>query len=185
VIVELQTPRLILRPIQLADAEQVQQLFPHWEIVQYLNAKVPWPFPPEGVLTHYRDAALPAIESGDAWQWNLRLKDAPEQIIGSISLYTGENNRGFWLAPAWQRHGLMTEAVIAVNDYWFDVLKFPVLRVPKAVANVTSRRISEKTGMRVIATGEGHYVCGRLPSETWEITQEEWHAWRSSNLLSS
>ena len=38
----------------------------------------------------------------------------------------------------------MTEAVIAVNDYWFDVLGFAVLRAPKAVLNVASRRISEK-----------------------------------------
>ena len=47
----------------------------------------------------------------------------------------------------------MTEAVEAVTDYWFPVLGFPVLRVPKAVANTASRRISEKIGMRVVSTG--------------------------------
>jgi hypothetical protein len=26
----------------------------------------------------------------------------------------------------------MTEAVVAVNDYWFDVLGFTVLRAPKS-----------------------------------------------------
>jgi RimJ/RimL family protein N-acetyltransferase len=72
----------------------------------------------------------------------------------------------------------MTEAVAAVNDYWFDVLGFQILRAPKAVANIASRRISEKTGMRVIATLEGAYVCGRLPAEVWEITAEEWHNWK-------
>jgi RimJ/RimL family protein N-acetyltransferase len=72
----------------------------------------------------------------------------------------------------------MTEAVIAANDYWFDVLGFEVLRTGKAVANGGSRRISEKTGMRVIGTGESGYVSGRWPSETWEITAEEWRAWR-------
>ena len=48
----------------------------------------------------------------------------------------------------------MTEAVSAVNDYWFDVLGFRVLRAPKAVENSASRRMSEKTGMRVIARQE-------------------------------
>ena len=43
-----------------------------------------------------------------------------------------------------------------------------------AVANVASRRISEKTGMRVIATVERDYVSGRLMAEIWEITAEEW-----------
>jgi RimJ/RimL family protein N-acetyltransferase len=176
----LQTPRLLLRPLQLEDAEQVQQLFPQWEIVKLLNAQVPWPFPADGVINHYRSHSLPAIERGDEWHWTLRLKTSPDQIIGAISLLQGENNRGFWLIPEMHRKGLMTEAVIAVNDYWFDVLKFPVLRAPKAIANTASRRLSEKTGMRIIATSESNYVSGRLPTETWEITAEEWHKWRGS-----
>jgi RimJ/RimL family protein N-acetyltransferase len=70
----------------------------------------------------------------------------------------------------------MTEAVIAVNDYWFEVLGFPVLRAPKAVANAASRRISEKTGMRRIGIEERNLVSGRQLSEVWEITAEEWRA---------
>jgi ribosomal-protein-alanine N-acetyltransferase len=119
---------------------------------------------------------------GDEWHWTLRLKEQPAQIIGAIGLIRGEgDNRGFWLAPAWQRQGLMTEAVMAVNDYWFDVLGFPVLRAPKAVANVASRRISEKTGMRRIGLEERNLVCGRVPGEVWEITREEWRTFRKKN----
>jgi [ribosomal protein S5]-alanine N-acetyltransferase len=55
-----------------------------------------------------------------------------------------------------------------------------VLRAPKAIANEGSRRISEKQGMRIVSTGESDYVCGRLPSEIWEITAEEWRAHKSS-----
>lgn len=58
--------------------------------------------------------------------------------------------------------------------YWFDTLGFPVLRAPKAIANAASRRISEKTGMRVVEVKESDYVSGRLPTEVWEITAEEW-----------
>jgi ribosomal-protein-alanine N-acetyltransferase len=68
----------------------------------------------------------------------------------------------------------MTEAVSAVNDYWFEVLGFPVLRALKAIANIASRRISEKTGMRIIAREERDFVSGRLSAEVWEITAEEW-----------
>ena len=86
------------------------------------------------------------------------------------------NNRGFWLGLPWQGQGLilMSEAVERVTEYWFDTLKFPVLRAPKAVPNIASRRISERTGMRIVATDEREYVSGRFPSETWEITAEEW-----------
>ena len=32
-VLPLETPRLELRPLELADAEQVQRLFPKWDIV--------------------------------------------------------------------------------------------------------------------------------------------------------
>jgi len=178
-MVTLETARLILCPLELGDAEQVQRIFPQWEIVKFLNARVPWPFPAEGVLTYYREVALPAIARGEEWHWTLRLKSKPAQIIGHISLRRQENhNRGFWLGLPWHGQGLMSEAVEVVTDYWFDVLGFAVLRAPKAVANVASRKISEKTGMRIVSVEERDYVGGRFPSELWEITAEEWYARR-------
>ena len=178
-IPQLETPRLILRPLELADAQQVQLLFPHWEIVRYLNALIPWPYPPDGSYTFYRDVALPAMERGEQWHWTLRLKPQPDQIIGGISLQTKQHeNRGFWLGLPWQGQGYMTEACEAVTEFWFATLKFPVLRASKAEANVASRRISEKTGMRLVGRGERDYVCGRLPAEIWEMTAAEWSARR-------
>jgi RimJ/RimL family protein N-acetyltransferase len=177
----LETERLLLCPLQLEDAAQTQPLVAQWEVVQFLNAIVPWPYPADGAHTYYRDVALPAVERGDEWAWTLRLKPSPDKIIGALSLTRGEDdNRGFWLDPEFHNRGLMTEAVIAANDFWFDVLGFPVLRVPKAVANAASRRISEKTSMRIVAIQEREFVCGRLPAEIWEITAEEWHAFRAN-----
>jgi [ribosomal protein S5]-alanine N-acetyltransferase len=177
VISELQTERLLLKPLALSDAEQTQRLFPHWEIVRYLSHVVPWPYPADGAYRYYEDVALPAMHRGEQWHWTLRLKTAPENLIGSIGLLQGENqNRGFWLGLPWHGQGLMTEAAEVVTDYWFNVLKFKVLRAPKAIVNEASRRISAKNGMRVIATEEREYVSGKLLSEIWEITDDEWNA---------
>jgi RimJ/RimL family protein N-acetyltransferase len=175
----LETERLLLRPLELADEEPTQRLFPDWDIVRYLTHTVPWPYPNDGALAFYRDVALPKMRAGDAWFWSLRLKSSPDQLIGVIALFRGEdNNRGFWIGRPWQQRGLMTEASEAVTAYWFDTLGFSVLRVPKAVANKGSRRISEKGGMRLVATTEKDYVSGRLPTEIWEITADEWRRWR-------
>jgi [ribosomal protein S5]-alanine N-acetyltransferase len=177
----LETPRLLLRPLEAADAEQIQILFPRWEIVKFLANRVPWPYPPDGAMQYVRDMALPAVARGEAWHWTIRPKENPEQMIGFISLLKSEEeNRGFWLDPPFRGRGLMTEACDAVTDFWFDVLKFPVLRAPKAIANEASRRISQKQGMRVISRGERDYVSGRLPSEIWEITAAEWRARKNS-----
>jgi [ribosomal protein S5]-alanine N-acetyltransferase len=177
----LETGRLWLRPLELSDADQIQHLFPHWEIVRFLAGRVPWPYPADGARTYLQEMALPAVERGEQWHWTLRLKTDVEQLIGCISLMKAENhNRGFWMGLPWQGQGLMTEACDAVTDYWFDVLKFPRLRVPKAVDNPASRRISLRQGMRVVATEEREFVSGRLPAEIWEITAEEWGSGRRS-----
>ena len=173
----LETKRLYLRPLAFEDADQAQILFPHWEIVRYLTKEVPWPYPPDGAHTYYRDIALPAVKRGDAWHWTLRLKSAPDRMIGSISLMRGKDeNRGFWLGLPWQGQGLMSEACEPVTDFWFNTMNFTVIRAAKAIANTASRRISETSGMRIVATGDREYVCGRLPAEIWEITADEWNS---------
>ena len=178
---EGETKRLILLPLALDDAPQIQQHFPHWEVVRYLRNAVPWPYPADGALHFIRDFALPAIARGEQWVWTLRPKSAPQQIIGCLDLRKGEeDNRGFWLGLQWQGHGLMSEACLWANDFWFETLGFKVLRVAKAVANTASRRISEKHGMRLVGVMEKDYVSGRLPTEVWEMTAEEWCNWKES-----
>ncbi|WP_409497738.1 GNAT family N-acetyltransferase [Pseudomonas fragi] len=175
----LQTPRLMLQPLQLSDAPAIQQRFAHWQVVRYLNAAVPWPYPDDGALSYVRDVALPAMTRGEEWHWTLRLLSQPGQLIGSISLMDAvDNNRGFWLAPQWQGQGLMSEACEVIDAYWFQTLGRAVMRVPKAAPNTGSRRISERGGMRLVSSEESDFVSGKLTCQLWEITREQWLARR-------
>lgn len=177
----LDTPRLLLAPLALEDAPQIQRIFPRWEIVRYLGARVPWPYPPDGALTFIRNLALPAMVRGTEFHWTLRLRSAPSEIIGVISLRTDTpKNRGFWLAPEHWGNGLMSEACERVTAFWFDTLGMLELRTGKAIENVASRRLSEKQGMRIVGTEDRDCVCGRVASEIWAITAEEWRASRPS-----
>ncbi|AVJ27804.1 GNAT family N-acetyltransferase [Achromobacter spanius] len=175
---ELATDRLVLRPLSLDDADAIQRTFAQWEVVRFLADRVPWPYPADGARQFLQNAALPAMRRGTQWHWSVRTRAQPDQLIGVVSLMDDEpgNNRGFWLDPAHQGLGYMTEASAAVTAYWFDVLGKPVLRAPKAVANTASRRISESSGMRLVGTEERGFVSGRHPAEIWEITREEWLA---------
>jgi RimJ/RimL family protein N-acetyltransferase len=176
-IPELETERLVLRAMELADAAAIQRLFPRWEIVRLLANVVPWPYPEDGAFTYIRDKTLPAMERGAEWHWTIRRKDEPGEVIGAIGLMAGEeDNRGFWIAPEWQRRGYATEAAERVTAFWFEELGMETMRIPKAVENVGSRRVSEKQGMRVVRTFEKDYVSGRLETEIWEITAEEWRS---------
>ncbi|MGY5958148.1 GNAT family N-acetyltransferase [Kosakonia sp. BK9b] len=171
----LETERLLLKPLVSEDAAQIQRIFPRWEIVRYLIASVPWPYP-EGAAQHYVDnVALAASKEGKGWYWTLRRKAEPDVLLGVICLMDHpDNNRGFWLVPEWQGQGYMSEACRAVNEYWFNVLDREVLRAPKAVANTRSKKISERSGMRMIRIQKGDYVAGELETELWEITRDEW-----------
>ena len=176
----LHTQRLILQPLSLADADVIQQRFPHWEVVRYLNDVVPWPYPDDGALSYLRDVALPAMARGEEWHWTLRLRTRPEEVIGSISLMDHvDNHRGFWLSPPWQGQGLMSEACTVVDAYWFETLGREVMRVPKAAPNAGSRRISERGAMRLVSSQEGSFVGGKFACDLWEITREQWLAHRA------
>lgn len=173
----LVTRRLELRPATLADAPAIQACFPHWDVVRYLSAAVPWPYPDDGALAFLRDKAIPDMDVGISRTWTIRPKSDPGRLFGAIGLYDeSNNNRGFWLIPEARGQGFASEASEAVTRFWFDVLGRPSMRIPKAVANAASRRISERQGMRVIAAEERDYVSGRLPTEIWELTAHECRA---------
>jgi [ribosomal protein S5]-alanine N-acetyltransferase len=177
-----ETARLILLPLAIEDAVQIQRIFPQWEIVRHLLNRVPWPYPEDGAESFLRDVALPAMERGEEWHWSLRLRTKPEEVIGVITLRRGEfSNRGFWMGIEWQGQGLMSEAADWVTDYWFDVLGFEVMRVSKSKSNPNSRRISEKQGMRLIGHDVKEFVSGSAETDLWELTADEWKKQRSGN----
>ena len=171
----LETRRLLLSPLTLADSHAVQCIFPEWEIVKFQLSAVPWPYPEDGALTYIRDVALPGVERGEEWAWTIRLRSNPETIIGSISLFTKDDeNRGYWLGPDYQGTGLMFEACEATNRFWFETLGRAILRELKAAANVASVRLSEHQQMTLLWEGERQFVSRLLPAQIWELTAADW-----------
>jgi len=177
----LETKRLILRPLRLEDAPAIQREFPVWEVVRYLNARIPWPYPADGAETNLREC-LSERERGEKLFWVLTLKGGDDEAIGRIDLWQGpeesRDNRGFWLARAYWGQGLMTEAADRVTDYAFDVLGWPRLYFTNAAANHGSHRIKEKQGAELIDVTPNTYVCGPGERETWILRREAWLARR-------
>src|SRR4029077_15649882 len=114
----LETPRLTLRDPRMADAAALQAKFPHWEIVQYLGAQVPWPYPPDGAETFLKSVVN--NETPDHFIWAICLREAPDDLIGTIALqpYDPETRtqRGFWIAREHWGKRLVTEASDRVLD---------------------------------------------------------------------
>ncbi|MDX8000036.1 GNAT family N-acetyltransferase [Xenorhabdus sp. Reich] len=175
---DLETEKLLLKKIASEDAVQIQQTFPHWDIVKYLDShSVPWPYPDDGGEYFVNMIALPAIQEGKAWIWSIRIKNKPNELIGVIGLYDKpNNNRGFWLSLEYQGQGLMSEACEKVTDYWFNTLGQSVLRTQKASMNKRSKKISLSQNARLINVTKKEYVSGTYANELWEITKDEWNS---------
>jgi [ribosomal protein S5]-alanine N-acetyltransferase len=175
----LRTPRLILRPVRAKDAPVIQRRFPKWEIVQYLAAHVPWPYPTDGA-TSFVARCLDEMAHGEKAHWAIVPRSGPADLIGLIDLWPDDGSsrdmRGFWLDTEFQGHGLMTEAANRVTDYALLELGWPCLYLTNAQGNHASRRIKEKQGARLIDLRNAHYVCGNFCQMVWQITRQDWLA---------
>lgn len=178
----LETRRLILRPLVPADAPVIQRRFPRWEIVRYLNPRVPWPYPDDGAI-RFIEICQGEMARGEKHHWSIRPKDGPDELIGSINLWPDDGQsrdmRGFWLDPEFHGQGLMTEAADRVTDYAFLDLGWPHLWVSNAAANRASARIKEKQGARLIDCSSHRFVEGECQRMTWLIERTAWLARRA------
>ena len=83
---QLETERLILRPLALSDVPPIQRHFDNWNIIRHLSTVVPWPYPADGAETFVR-MQLDKISAGDEIHlWVLVLKDGDGEAIGNIHL---------------------------------------------------------------------------------------------------
>jgi RimJ/RimL family protein N-acetyltransferase len=175
----LKTPRLVLRPVRTKDAPVIQKRFPHWEIVRWLDAKVPWPYPPDGAAV-FVAACLEEMARGEKCHWAIVPRSGPADLIGFINLWPDDGSstgqRGFWLDPAFHGQGLMTEAADRVTDWAFRALEWPHLILSNAQGNQASRRIKEKQGARLIDLRIGQCVEGQVTQMIWQLMREDWLA---------
>ena len=172
----LKTERLVLRPITLDDAPAFQKYFNDWDIIKHMRVFVPWPYPDDGAITYICDDVLPKITEGKLWAWAITLKDGEGEAIGLINYRSGAEaggNSGFWLAKKYQRQGLMSEAVFAVNDFRFDSLDVDSFVLSNVKGNIGSRRIQEQSGAIYLYDEHDEYHSGDV-AEIWTITKESW-----------
>jgi ribosomal-protein-alanine N-acetyltransferase len=181
----LTTERLVLRPLELRDAPAVQRWFPDPEVVKYLHAGLPWPYPEDGALTNAREC-LEKRARGEKFFWVLTEKGGDDAAIGRIDLwpFDGElrDMRGFWLARPWWGRGLMTEAAEAVTGYAFEVLEWPFLYLNNAAENIGSHRVKAKQGAELIDRRPHPFMSGEYLRETWLLTREAWLARRGRKV---
>ncbi|KTD02016.1 GNAT family N-acetyltransferase [Legionella feeleii] len=79
------TERLILREMTEADLPNYEKYFIDYEVIRYLTASVPWPYPAEGVRDYLNQEIIPYLGK-ERWLWGIFLQKEPNELIGAVEL---------------------------------------------------------------------------------------------------
>ena len=152
----LDTPRLLLRPWWESDLED----FYAYASVPGVGEMAGWPH--HESLDDTRRVLSMFMEEKNVWAIVLKEEN---RVIGSLGLEEldpdpmgeGKYGReiGYVLSKDYWGRGLMPEAVKAVIDYCFDILRYDYLTCGHFLRNDRSRRVVEKSGFRLF--GESEY----------------------------
>lgn len=173
----LETPRLTLRRLTMRDAQDIYRYAQDPEVARH----VLW----EAHQSIWESRAyirflLYQYRSGLPGSWGIVLKETG-RVIGTIGYmnHSADNAAaevGYSLAQEHWGKGLMTEALTAVIDETFRVLKLHRIEAMHFTDNPASGKVMAKCGM----THEGHLrerVCCKgifRDVEMWGILRKDW-----------
>jgi RimJ/RimL family protein N-acetyltransferase len=142
--VVLETPRLLLRPMELHDAPFIRDILSHREISDGME-DYPHPFPLEAA----RDMILwsqRAPGAGKGYSWAVTHE---QTFVGALFLkfHTQPAELGYWIGLPYWGQGFATEAADVVLRCAFETLRLPGIAAYAHADNAGSRRVLEKLGM--------------------------------------
>lgn len=160
----LETARLRLRPLDVADADWIARDIARPEVHRWLTSP---PFP------YGRD---------DALEWIFLARDAPAHFViqeagQSLGIISLDDELGFWLRPsAWGR-GVITEAAVAVLRAHFLQNTTPV-RSGYVLGNAASARVQDRLGFKPAQTEQrhSHFHADTIVIQVTYLSQDTWQA---------
>lgn len=174
----LETRRLILRPWEESDAENLYQYAKSPEV----GPAAGWP--PHTSVENSREIIRDVLSEPETYAVILKETGKP---VGSVGIMPGmrshfqlnedEGEIGYWIAVPFWGQGLIPEAVCEVMRYGFEELGMKKMWCGYYDGNVKSRRVQEKCGFKYHHTAED-VPCSMLDEVRTEhvscITKEEW-----------
>ena len=153
----LQTERLILRPLKIADAEEA---FNSWtgdpEVAKYMRWSVHESV--NDTIDHWLSGADEASQSDKTYDWGIIYKQTGE-IVGSGGVHYNADEDifeiGYGLAKRYWGRGIATEAAQEFVRFVKGELNLANLCGKHAIENVASGKILQKLGFKYI--GDGTY----------------------------
>lgn len=147
---EIETQRLILRPVVAGDAEHITPLLADWDVARML-ARVPFPYG----LDDAKGWTSANLSSADKYVRAIALKsDDVDGPVGCIGIERKEEGGpmelGYWIGKPYWGRGYAGEAVAAILAHAFGCLGHRHLIASHFVDNPASGRVLRRAGFREI-----------------------------------
>ncbi len=145
----LQTPRLTLRKIAIADAEDIFAYASDPQVAIYTSWSAHQTI--DDTYEYLNNFVFKLYQSGRGMDWGI-VEKASGKLIGTCGLYTNAIHRrgtlGYALAKDYWGKGLMTEVAKAAIAFGFHVMQLQRIQAICDVDNMSSARVLEKAGMQ-------------------------------------
>lgn len=139
---ELQTKRLLLRPITINDKKNIAKNANDKEISNN-TMTIPFPYTEDDAEEWINSL----LEPSNNLVWGITIDN---EVIGAIGIHKiVENHKaeiGYWLGRTYWNKGYMTEALNAIIKYGFEQLKLVRLYANVFTHNMGSAKVLEKSG---------------------------------------
>lgn len=176
----LTTRRLIIRPIEKSDYDDICEYGSDEETGQYM---VYWPRTREQI-EKFISNCIEIMKSDELieirkYEYVIELKDE-HKVIGNITLETKglEGELGWILNKKYWNNGYMTEAVNAIIEYVFNNFDIKRIFATCTDKNIASYKVMEKCNMIMIRTDNNHKSYKQGVEVTYNrliYCIEKWH----------
>lgn len=143
----LKTDRLILRPIQISDVDEIFFLRSDSRILKYLD--IP-PAKSSIDVLKFIEKIKTGTGNKECYYWGITIKPK-ENLVGTICLWNISDDKktadiGYVLHPDFQGKGFMQEAISEVINTGFEVLNLTTIDADVDPENLKSIALLEKKG---------------------------------------
>jgi [ribosomal protein S5]-alanine N-acetyltransferase len=145
---QLETERLILREMQLEDAEAIFEMFSDEEVMRYRDVLA---FSRLQEAQQFLISVRAHFTQGEETHWEITLK-GKDSLVGTCgySWHLGPHFGaiGYDLARAYWKKGIMTEAVQALLRFGFEVRNLHRIEARVRLGNDASMRLLQRLGFQ-------------------------------------
>ena len=176
-IPRVETQRLVLRPLGLDDARDVQALAGDFAIAD-TTARIPHPYE-DGMAEAWIASLAEAIRPHRESVFGIEER-ASGRFVGTVGLVSpgedGDAELGYWIGRPYWNQGFATEAARVVVDFAFEYIGSARVHAHHFSRNPSSGRVLQKLGFRYRGARRNFEVApDRFEDvELYELAKKEW-----------